>query len=128
MAQTKRKRRSKHRGNAAGQVEARGRTSRPSGERKRQPAAKPRDKAEARSQARERRLERYDVEPTWASSGKKAAIMAALFGVVLGVIGRNIPGALAGAGLMVLLYLPLTYYTDRFFYNRRQRQKQRGQR
>ena len=29
MAQTKRKRRSKHRGNAAGTVEARGRTSRP---------------------------------------------------------------------------------------------------
>jgi hypothetical protein len=27
---------------------------------------------------------------------------------------------------MVLVYLPLSYYTDRFIYNRRQRQKAAG--
>ena len=31
-----------------------------------------------------------------------------------------------GAGLMVFMYLPMSYYTDKFLYNRRQRQKQAG--
>jgi Flp pilus assembly protein TadB len=129
MAQTKRKRKSKHRGNAAGMVEARGRTSRPSGPRKTGTPPKSGTsggKTDSRAQARQRRLERYDVEPTWASSAKKALIMAGLFGVVLFVLQKNIVGALVGAALITVMYLPLTYYTDRFFYNRRQRQKQRG--
>jgi hypothetical protein len=50
MAQTKRKRRSKHRGTAAGTIETRGRTSRPltADERKKQ----------ARVEARERRQQK----------------------------------------------------------------------
>jgi len=28
--------------------------------------------------------------------------------------------------VMIALYLPMSYYTDRFLYNRRQRQKQAG--
>ena len=52
----KRKRKSRHRGTQAGTVEARGRTSRPTGERKRSaPAKKPANRAEAREQARQRR-------------------------------------------------------------------------
>jgi Flp pilus assembly protein TadB len=130
MAQTKRKRKSKHRGNAAGMVEARGRTSRPSGTRKSGTPPKKRatgnSKADARANAREQRLERYDVMPTWSGSAKKAVMMAAVFGVILFVINHSIPGALAGAALITVMYLPLTYYTDRYFYHRRKRQKQGG--
>jgi hypothetical protein len=127
MAQTRRKRKSKHRGNAAGMVEARGRTSRPSGPRKSgtPPKSSGGSKADSRASARDARMARYDVEPTWSGSAKKAALMAGLFGVILLVINRNVVGAIAGAALITVMYLPLTYYTDRFFYNRRQRQKQR---
>ena len=61
MAQTKRKRRSKHRGNAAGTIETRGRTGRP-------PSADERKK-QTRATARERRL---NTPPTWKSSLTKA--------------------------------------------------------
>ena len=47
--------------------------------------------------------------------------MAVIFGVILMVLGRDPAASLAVAGLMTVLYLPLTYYTDRFFYNRHKR-------
>ena len=127
MAQTRRKRKSKHRGNAAGIVEARGRTSRPTGDRKPAGRQSPsRGKAAARpTTAAERRAARFANEPTWTSSGKKAGIMAVLFAVILVVLGRSIPAALAVGALMTVLYLPLTYYTDRFFYNRHKRMQEK---
>src|ERR1700760_2300218 len=128
MAQTKRKRKSKHRGNAAGMVEARGRTSRPEGPRKSGTPPKSgggtASKSASKTAAREARMARYDVEPTWAGSAKKAAVMAALFGVILIVLNHNVLGGIAGAFLITPMSLPLTYYTDRYFYRRRQRQKQ----
>ena len=69
MAQTKRKRRSKHRGNAAGKVEARGRTSRPAN-------LSPAEKKKAdRQSARDARMNK---PPTWNSALFKAGLMAAL--------------------------------------------------
>jgi hypothetical protein len=129
MAQTKRKRKSKHRGNAAGMVEARGRTSRPEGPRKTGTPPKSGSsggKSDSRARARESRMARYDVEPTWIGSAKKAALMAGLFGVILIVINKNVIGGILGALLITVMYLPLTYYTDRYFYRRRQRQKRGG--
>ena len=61
MAQTKRKRRTKHRGTAAGTIEARGRTGRPPS-----PEEK---KKQSRMDARERRL---NTPPTWKSSLMRA--------------------------------------------------------
>src|SRR5262245_17628538 len=102
MAQTKRKRRSKHRGNAAGVVEARGRTGRrPTEEELRK---------ESRQTARERRMNK---PPTWNSAFLKAALMAALLFLFtqIGVFGSN---AAIGQSLFlclfaVLLYTPLAY-------------------
>ena len=65
MAQTKRKRRSKHRGTAAGTIESRGRTGR-------KPTASERS-AGKQERARQRRLERLDRPPTWKSAGRRAA-------------------------------------------------------
>jgi hypothetical protein len=115
MAQTKRKRRRKHRGTQAGTVEARGRTGRSA------------TATDAKAIRQERREERLNKPPTWRGSFTKAIISSLLFGalavLILGwSIGQAVPLTIA----MVLLYLPLSYVTDRFIYNRRQRQKAAG--
>ncbi len=128
MAQAKRKRKSRHRGTQAGTIEARGRTSRPSGERKSSaPDRKPADRAEAREQARAKRAARFDEPPTWRGALNRSVIAAAIFGVLIVVLFRRpVSAGVALAALMVLMYLPMSYYTDKFLYNRRQRQKQAG--
>ena len=97
MAQTKRKRKSKHRGNAAGMVEARGRTSRPTGDRKpagRQSAVERRRVARRQHRRRPPRRalrRRADLD----GLGQEGGLMAVLFGVILVVLGRPIPAAIA---------------------------------
>lgn len=115
MAQTKRKRRTKHRGNAAGTVERRGRTSRPD------PAA---EKRRRKEEARSRRSDRLDTPPTWSSAFKRAGITAALFFLVVLLLFKDgIATAIALGVIMLAIYTPMSYYTDRFVYNRRQRQR-----
>ena len=118
MPPTKRKRRSKHRGNAAGSVEARGRTSR-------RPALSPAEQKKAnREQSRAARMDR---PPTWNSAFMKASLMAALLFVFtqVGLFGSNTPlsQSLFLALFALLLYTPLAYATDRFVYTRAQRRK-----
>ena len=117
MAQTKRKRRSKHRGNAAGVVEARGRTGR-------RPSEEELRKA-GRESARERRMNK---PPTWNGAFLKAGLMAGLLFLFtrIGVFGSD-----AGIGqslflclFALLLYTPLAYVTDRWVYQRAQRKRQ----
>ena len=117
MAQTKRKRKSKHRGTAAGTVEARGRTGR-------KPTAEELKNAR-RDDARQRRLSK---PPTWRSAFMKGGLMAAvLFALMqLGVLGGNttLAGSVTLAMFAVLLYTPAAYATDRFVYNRNQKKLQ----
>jgi hypothetical protein len=117
MAQTKRKRRTtKHRGNAAGVVEARGRTGR-------KPTAHEK-KADASARARERRDERMNKPPSWSSAVNRAAISTIVFCVLLVVLFKqSIGAATALAGVMLLLYIPMGYYTDSLIYKRRQKRK-----
>ena len=121
MAQTKRKRRSKHRGNAAGTVEARGRTSRP------QTLSKAEQKKANREKVREQRLSK---PPTWNSAFVKAAAMAALLFVFtqIGLFGKDTPigQSLFLALFAMILYTPLAYATDRFVYTRAQRRREKG--
>ncbi len=115
MAQTSRKRRqTKHRGNAAGMVETRGRTGRKptEGEKQKDPKAA----------ARQARLDRLDRPPTWKGALNRAAIAALLFAVVVSVLQGPATGIPLGA-VMVLLYVPLSYYTDLVIYQRRQKKK-----
>jgi len=115
MAQTKRKRRTKHRGNAAGMIEARGRTgSGGSG------AAKSRGSMTAA----ELRAERLDRPPSWSASATRAAITAVLFGVVLALLMKKGLGQVIGlTGFMFLFYIPAGYYMDSFIYKRRMAKK-----
>ncbi len=107
MAQTKRKRRTKHRGNAAGVVEARGRTGR---------APEP-----ATRSGRGGRMDRFARPPTWRASFNRALIAVAIFVVVVVLLLKQNPVPAVALGVfMLLLYTPMGYYTDLFFYRRRQ--------
>ena len=113
MAQTKRKR--KHRGTAAGTIEARGRTGR---------APKP---SEIKQTAAQRRQERMDNPPTWRGAANRAGIAAAVFFVIAMVLLGQPPGGAAALALFAFaLYVPSGYYLDKFLYDRRQKQKQKG--
>jgi len=118
MAQTKRKRRSKHRGNAAGSIEARGRTSRSA---KLSPAEQ---KKADRASAREARMNK---PPSWNGAFFKAALMAALLFVFtqIGLFGGDttISQSVFLALFALILYTPLAYATDKFVYSRNQKRK-----
>jgi hypothetical protein len=113
MAQTKRKRTRKHRGTPAGTIERAGRTGRP------------RTREEAKKIARDRRAQRFDKPPTWRGSLNRAAIAAAVFGVLVTLLFEGgIARGAALAAVMLLLYIPLGYGTDLMIYRFRQRRKQ----
>jgi hypothetical protein len=115
MAQQSRKRRqTKHRGNAAGMVETRGRTGRKPNENER--------KADPKAAARAARLDRLSRPPTWRGALNRAAIAAVLFGVVVSFL-QGPATAVPLAGVMLLLYVPMSYYTDLVIYSRRQKKK-----
>src|SRR5215217_2695607 len=70
MAQTKRRRRSKHRGTAAGTIESRGRTGR---------KAAAAQKARGSEPGRGRRPSRLDRPPTWRGALTRAALASGIF-------------------------------------------------
>lgn len=117
MAQTKKKRQTKHRGNAAGQIEARGRTGR-------RPTA-----SERKPTGRELRMQRLDRPPTWRSAASRAAVAAGLFFVLLLLFFRDqgLGPKIGIAAFMLLVYVPMGYYTDLFIYRRRQARRLREQ-
>ena len=115
MAQTKRKRRRKHRGTPAGTIERAGRTGRP------------RTREEGKQIARRRREERLNRPPTWRSAVNRAGIAAAVFGVLVVLLfGRAVTQGAALAAFMFLLYIPLGYGTDQMIYRFRQRRQGAG--
>jgi hypothetical protein len=119
MAQTKRKRQTKHRGNAAGVVEARGRTGRP-------PSADEKKRVD-RDRRREERLNR---KPTWKSSSQRALLAGGLMFVFLLVTyhskkgGNRVATALEFAVIAALLYILLGYWLEMFLWRRRMAKKQ----
>ena len=119
MAQTRKKRRRKHRGTQTGRIDTRG------------PRGRPRSREEARSRARSKRkpakagrqMDRRDVAPTWASAFKRGLFGAAIFFLIFWLaFGRAMGQAAALSVVMLAMYVPLGYYIDRFMFQRRQRQ------
>lgn len=121
MAQTKRKRRSKHRGTAAGNIERRGRAgSKPLDGKKPSGGSKAQD-------ARARREARMNREPSWRAAANRAAIATVIFLVAVVVVLRQpIAAAVSLSAFMLAVYIPLGYYTDLFLYRRRQKAKAGG--
>ena len=115
MAQTKRKRTRKHRGTPAGTIDRAGRTGRPQ------------TRQDAKQVAQQRRMERLTTPPTWRGAVNRAAIAAAVFGVlVIVAFKRNIAAGVALAAFMFLLYIPLGYVTDVALYRWRMKRKAQG--
>ncbi|MEA2363967.1 MAG: hypothetical protein QOD71_3112 [Thermoleophilaceae bacterium] len=113
MAQTRRKRTRKHRGTPAGTIERSGRTGRP------------RTREEAKQISRRRRAERLDKPPTWRGAMQRAAIAAAVFGLLVVLFfKRDVAQGAVLAAFMFLLYIPLGYATDTFIHRFRQRRRQ----
>jgi hypothetical protein len=114
MAQTKRKRRTKHRGTAAGTIEARGRTGR-----------KPTDAERRKGDGRAAREDRRFQQPTLASAATRAGLASVMLFVLfqVGLAGdkQSIVTSLALALLAFLIYVPLGYKVDRIFWERRMR-------
>jgi hypothetical protein len=116
VAQTKRKRRSKHRGNAAGNIETRGRTGR-------KPAPADTKKADRAALRREKLAQ----PPTWQKATLRAAAAAVLLFVLtqIGLFQDDIaPGqALVICLFAMLIYIPLGYIFDNWMYKRMTRPK-----
>jgi hypothetical protein len=108
MPQTKRK--TKHRGNAAGSVTTRGRTGRPPS-----PSEK---KKQTKEQARVARLNR---RPTWKMMYQRAGLTSLFMFVILLVVtkGKGLPEAVALAVIAFVLYVPFGYYTEMWLWKRR---------
>jgi hypothetical protein len=112
MAQTKKKRRRKHRGTQGGRIDTR-------------PArGRPRSRAEAQARARSRTKKkgktgpRVPDPPTWSSALKKGGVAAVLFVGILALMGQNPAFSLVVGILMLSFYVPMAYLMDRFFHQR----------
>lgn len=87
-------------------------------------------------QQRGGRAGRVPPPPSWERAARRSLILGAVIFALFFVLGAknggyNIASALGLAGLYTLLFIPFTYFLDRFAYNRFQRragqQGQKGQ-
>lgn len=118
MAQTRKKRRRKHRGTQGGRVDPNRRASRP----------RSREEAKARARAgRKRPATRADAPPTWRSSITRGVVAAVIFTVLLLLLfQRPLGSALALGGFMLVFYIPAGYYIDTMLWRRRERARIRA--
>jgi hypothetical protein len=120
MARTKRRRQTKHRGNAAGVVESRGRTGR------KPTAAEKSGKAGDAARAKEKHVDRRDRPPTWEGAFLRGLVAAMVLVLLSGLLLGVAPGQLVLYFVLALAaYTPMSYYTDRWMFRRRQRSKAR---
>ncbi|MGB2851766.1 MAG: hypothetical protein WBC01_08880 [Solirubrobacterales bacterium] len=105
----KRRKRKKHRGTQTGSVERRGR----------QPRSRQEAMARARNQKGKGRAGAGLKPPTWSGAAKRGVIFALLLFPVSLLFGQPVAGAAALTVIAAIFYVPLGYYTDRFFYQRR---------
>jgi hypothetical protein len=116
MAQTKKKRRRKHRGTQGGRIDTR-------------PArGRPRSRAEAQNRARSRGKKRKPGDrtpqpPSWSSALKKGGVAAVLFAGLLALFGQDPKVIPLVAILMLGFYVPMAYLLDRFFHQRHLRKE-----
>jgi hypothetical protein len=119
MAQTKKRRRRKHRGTQSGRIDTRPARGR----------ARSRGEAQARARSRTKRKrpgERVPQPPSWSSAVKKGALATVLFVGALSLLGQNPLFALAfGVFFGLVFYIPMAYLMDRFVYGRHLRKEAR---
>jgi hypothetical protein len=126
---TKRRRSTKHRGNAAGIIEARGRTGRKpttsekggkGGGRGGKPGRTSGGKGAPKGK-------RYEKPPTWRSAGFRAVCAAVVvYFVSTLLLKRPVETNLILLPVVLFIYAPLIYYTDLWMYRRFMRKKAAG--
>jgi hypothetical protein len=117
VAQTKRKRRRKHRGTQGGRVDPNRRAGRP----------RTREEAKAQARAKRKPAQRVDRPPTWTSAAIRGVVAAAVFGVLSMLFFRNSAGvAILLAASMLVIYIPAGYYIDSMMWRRRERARIRA--
>ena len=115
MAQTKRKRQTKHRGTAAGQVTQRGRTSKP-----------PSADAVKKQKREDAKLTRLTRKPTWSSAALRSGLAAFFICIFLLITTHGKIGvSLAFAAVAALIYIPTGFYLETFLWRRRMRKQGR---
>ena len=120
MAQTKKKRSTKHRGNAAGVVEARGRTGR-----KLTDEEKKRNAASGGKNAP--KGDRFDRPPSWRGAAQRSLIAVMIFiAVIVLLFKQELAPAVALGAVLLIVYIPMSFYTDLWLYRRRQAKKVQG--
>jgi hypothetical protein len=115
MAQTRKRRRRKHRGTQGGRVD-------------RKRSARPRSRQEARDRARAKRGgPRMDRPPTWRSAINRGLVAAGLFAVLLLLIFRRpVLESIAFGFFMLAFYIPMGYFIDTMIWRRRERSRMRS--
>lgn len=117
MAQTKKKRRRKHRGTQGGRVDPNRRPGRP----------RTREEAKARARTGRKGPARDDAPPTWRSAITRGLVAAVIFGVLLlAIFQRPVGSALGLAAFMLAFYIPAGYYIDTMLWRRRERARIRA--
>jgi hypothetical protein len=119
MAQTRKRRRRKHRGTQGGRVDPNRRPGRP----------RSREEAKARARAGRKATPKTDAPPTWRSSINRGAIAAVIFTALLLVLfKRPIGTSLALGAFMLVFYIPAGYWIDTMMWRKRERARMRGER
>ena len=118
MAPTKRKRQTKHRGNAAGVVESRGRTGR-------KPTSAEKSGSQQAAKARKPPLDKRDRPPTWRGAFYKAMMATVLLLLVMLLFLKQSASAIGVFPIILAAYTVVSYYTVKWVYDRRQRKKVR---
>jgi hypothetical protein len=119
MAQTRRRRQTKHRGNAAGVVESRGRTGR------KPTAAEKKGDGKPMSGVQKKPLDKRDQPPTWRGAFVKSMFATIVFLLIVLLFFKHGNSAIAVFPIVLAGYTAISYYTDKFMYDRRQRKKAR---
>ena len=65
-------------------------------------------------------VDRRDIPPTWRGAVIRGVIFAALLIPVSLLFGQPLPGAIVLSLVAAAFYIPLGFYTESFFYRRRQ--------
>jgi hypothetical protein len=117
VAQTRKKRRRKHRGTQGGRVDPNRRPGRP----------RSREEAKARARSGRKSVPKVDAPPTWRSSALRGTAAAAIFTVLLlAIFKRPLGASLALGALMLVFYIPAGYWIDTAMWRRRERARIRS--
>ena len=108
MAQTKKRRKRKHRGTQGGSVDRRRRS-------------RPRTREEARAQARRQAGQKRAAKvPTWQEAFNRALLMSGILFLLMAVaFGRDAGASALLSITMLAIYVPAGYYLEKFLYSRR---------